>query len=112
MKKQHRTLIVMVVAVMTAALGSYGIYRAVLQMPIREVEVGSTKVVVAAQPLAMGTRLHVNQMRVVAWPSRNQVAGAFADPKQLVDRGVIQPIGENEPITTSKGASLAAGGGR
>jgi pilus assembly protein CpaB len=111
MKKQHRTLIVMAVAVATAALGSYGVYSAVLRMPVREVEVGSVQVVVAAQPLQMGTRLHPNHLRVVAWPSRNPVAGAFADPKQLVDRGVIQPIGENEPITTSKVASLEAGAG-
>jgi pilus assembly protein CpaB len=101
----------MAVAVATAALGSYGVYNAVLRMPVREVEVGSVQVVVAAQPLQMGTRLHPNHLRVVAWPSRNPVAGAFADPKQLVDRGVIQPIGENEPITTSKVASLEAGAG-
>jgi pilus assembly protein CpaB len=111
MKKQQRTLIVMLVAVVTAALGSYGVYRAVLQMPVREVEVASMQVVVAAQPLAMGTRLHPNQLRLVAWPSRNPVAGSFSDVKELVDRGVISPIGENEPITTSKVASLEAGAG-
>ena len=111
MKKQHRTLIVMAVAVVTAALGSYGVYRAVMQMPVREVEVASMQVVVAAQPLAMGTPLHPNQLRGVAWPSRNPVPGAFSDPKQLIDRGVIQPIGENEPITASKVASLEAGAG-
>ena len=111
MKKQHRTLIVMAVAVVTAAIGSYGVYRAVLSMPVREVEVASVNVVVAAQPLAMGTRLHANHLRVVAWPSRNQVTGAFTDPKELVDRGVISPIGENEPITKSKVASLEAGAG-
>jgi pilus assembly protein CpaB len=111
MKKQHRTLIVMLVAVATAALGSYGVYRAVLQIPVREVEVASMQVVVAAQPLAMGTRLHANHLRVVAWPSRNPVPGAFVDPKQLIDRGVISPIGENEPITMSKVASLEAGAG-
>jgi len=111
MKKQHRTVIVMLVAVATAALGSYGVYRAVLQIPVREVEVASMQVVVAAQPLAMGTRLHANHLRMVAWPSRNPVPGAFADPKQLIDRGVIAPIGENEPITMSKVASLEAGAG-
>jgi pilus assembly protein CpaB len=111
MKKQHRTLIVMLVAIATAALGSYGVYRAVLQMPVREVEVASMQVVVAAQPLVMGTRLHPNQLRLVAWPSRNPVPGAFSDPKELVNRGVISPIGENEPITASKVASLEAGAG-
>jgi pilus assembly protein CpaB len=111
MKKQHRTLIVMLVAVLTAAIGSYGVYRAVLQMPVREVEVASVQVVVAAQPLTMGTRLHANHLRVVAWPSRNPVAGAFSETKDLIDRGVISPIGENEPITMSKVASLEAGAG-
>jgi pilus assembly protein CpaB len=111
MRKQNRTLIVMLVAVATAAVGSYGIYRAVLQMPVREVEVASVNVVVAAQPVTMGTRLHANHLRVVAWPSRNPVAGAFSDPKELVDRGVISPVAENEPITMSKVASLEAGAG-
>lgn len=111
MKKQHRTLIVMLVAVMTAALGSYGIYRAVLRMPVREVEVASVQVVVAAQPLTMGTRLDANHLRVVDWPSRNPVAGAFSDPKELVNRGLISAIAENEPITMTKVASLEAGAG-
>jgi pilus assembly protein CpaB len=111
MKTQHRTLMVMLVAVGTAALGSYGVYRAVLQIPVREVEVATMYVVVAAQPLAMGTRLHPNHLRLVAWPARNPVPGAMSDPKQLIDRGVIVPINENEPITDSKVASLEAGAG-
>ena len=111
MNKQYRTLIVMLVAVATAALGSFGVYRAVLRMPVREVEVASMQVVVAAQPLTMGTRLDPNQLRVVSWPSRNPVAGSFSDPKELVNRGVIVPIAENEPITMTKVASLEAGAG-
>src|SRR6185503_18586849 len=66
---------------------------------------------VAAQPLAMGTRLDANQLRVVPWPSRSPVAGSFSDPKELVNRGVITPIAENEPITMTKVASLEAGAG-
>jgi pilus assembly protein CpaB len=69
------------------------------------------QVVVAAASLPMGTRLHANHLRTVAWPSRNPVQGAFADPKELIDRGVIVPIAENEPITSSKIASLEAGAG-
>ena len=111
MKKQHRTLVVVLVAVITASVASFGIYRAVLAMPVREVEVAHTQVVVAAQPLTMGTRLLEAHLRVVDWPSRNQVPGAFADPKKLLERGVIAPIAENEPITESKIASLEAGAG-
>src|SRR4029453_4088515 len=111
MKKQHRTLIVMLVAVMTAALGSYGIYRAVLQLPAPEAQVGSVQGGVAAQPLTMGTRPDANHLRVVDWPARNPVAGAFSDPKELVNRGLISAIAENEPITMTKVASLEAGAG-
>jgi pilus assembly protein CpaB len=111
MKKQHRTLVVVLVAVITASVASFGVYRAVLAMPVREVEVAHTQVVVAAQPLAMGTRLQDAHLRLVDWPSRNPVQGAFADPKKLLERGVIAPIAENEPITESKIASLAAGAG-
>jgi pilus assembly protein CpaB len=111
MKKQYRTLIVVLVAVATAGLASYGVYRAIERMPVREVEVANIQVVVAAQPLGMGTRLTAAHLRVVAWPSRNPVEGAFSDPQELVDRGVITAIAENEPVTLTKIASLEAGAG-
>jgi pilus assembly protein CpaB len=111
MKRQHRTLIVMVVAVITAGLASFGVYLAIQRMPVREVEVASMHVVVASQPLPVGTRLHEGHFRVVAWPSRNPVKGSFAESKGLIDRGVIAPIGENEPITETKVAPLEAGAG-
>jgi len=111
MKRQYRTLIVVGVALATAALASLGMYRAVQRIPVREVEVASMHVVVAAQALPMGTRLDRKHMRVVAWPARNPVPGAFADVEKLVDRGVITPIAENEPITESRIASLEAGAG-
>ena len=37
--------------------------------------------------------------------------GAFADPCRPVDRGVIAPIAENEPVTTLKVAGPEAGAG-
>ncbi|HYJ94157.1 MAG TPA: hypothetical protein VEV86_06040, partial [Vicinamibacterales bacterium] len=79
MKKQHRTLIVVVVAILTASVASFVMYRAIQRLGVREVEVAHTQVVVAAQTITMGTRLHENHLRVVDWPSRNPVQGAFAD---------------------------------
>jgi pilus assembly protein CpaB len=111
MKRQYRTLIVVGVAILTAALASLGVYRAVQQLPVREVEVASHHVVVAAQPLPVGTLLRPNHLKVVAWPARNPVAGSFSEPQMVVDRGVIAPIGENEPVTESKVASKEAGAG-
>ena len=111
MNRQYRTLIVMVVAVLTAGLASFGVYLAIQRMPVREVEVASMQVVVASQPLPVGTRIHEGHLRVVAWPSRNPVKGSFTEGKALIDRGVIAAIGENEPVTETKVAPLAAGAG-
>jgi pilus assembly protein CpaB len=111
MKKEHRTLIVVMVAVLTAGLASFGVYRTVQALPVREVEVANMQVVVAAQALPVGIRITEKDLRVVAWPSRNPVKGSFTDPKKLVDRGVISSIGENEPVTETKVASLEAGAG-
>jgi pilus assembly protein CpaB len=111
MNKQYRTLAVVAVALVMAALASLAVYRAVLQMPVREVEVANVQVVVASQTLPVGTRIEPAHLRVVAWPSRNPVAGAFADPAGLVNRGVITTILENEPVTSTKVASAEAGAG-
>ena len=111
MNRQYRTVIVMVVAVATAALASFGVYMAIQRMPVRQVEVGTTNVVVAAEPLMVGTQLRREQLKVIAWPSKSQVPGAFADPNDVIDRGVIETIGLNEPITDRKVASKEAGAG-
>ena len=109
--KQQRTLIVLVVAVIAAGVAAYGVYAAVQSMPVREVEVGSIPVVVASEPIPVGTRLTTDQLRVAAWPAKNPVPGAFSDPKQAVDRGVISTIAENEPITAFKVAGPESGSG-
>lgn len=109
--KQQRTLIVLVVAVIAAGVAAYGVYSAVQGMPVREVEVRSIPVVVASEPIPVGARLTTDQLRVAAWPARNPVPGAFSDPKQAVDRGVISTIAENEPITAFKVAGPESGSG-
>jgi pilus assembly protein CpaB len=50
-------------------------------------------------------------LRVANWPSRNPVAGAFTDPQQVIDRGTVATLTENEPITTTKVAGPEAGSG-
>jgi pilus assembly protein CpaB len=109
--KQQRTLIVMAVAVVAAGIAAYGVYTAIQGMPVREVEVASVPVVVASQPIPVGARLTAAQLRVASWPARNPVPGAFTDPQQLVDRGVIATLAENEPVTAYKVAGPESGSG-
>ena len=111
MNRQYRTVIVMAIAVATAALASFGVYTALQRMPVREVEVGTVNVVVAAEPLDVGTQLRREQLKVVAWPVKTQVPGAFSDPNDVIDRGVIETINVNEPVTSRKVASKEQGAG-
>jgi pilus assembly protein CpaB len=86
-------------------------YRAVLRMPVRQVEVASVTAVIAARNIPIGTLLVKEDVKVVAWPARNPLKGGFKSVEEVTNRGVITGLAENEPITESKLAPLGAGGG-
>jgi pilus assembly protein CpaB len=109
--KQSRTMVVLAVAVVTAGMAAFAVYTAIQNMPVREVEVGSVPVVVASKTVAVGTLITTDDLRVVQWPAKSPVPGAYADPKEVVDRGVIETIAENEPVTSRKVAGREAGAG-
>jgi pilus assembly protein CpaB len=111
MNRRNRTIAVIAIALVTATVASFGVYRAIQRIPVREVEVASVHAVVASASLPVGTLVTKDHVKVVAWPARTQVQGAFSSVEQVVNRGVLQPIGENEPVTENKLAPLGAGGG-
>jgi pilus assembly protein CpaB len=47
----------------------------------------------------------------VDWPSKSLVAGHFAKPEDVVGRGLLTQVSENEPITETKLAPKEAGAG-
>ena len=106
-----RTALVLVIALVMATVASYGLYLAVQQLPIREVEVNSVPVVVATQDLPVGTMVTTAQVRIARWPASNPIDGAFAEVDAVNDRGLIASVVMNEPITEMKLASREAGAG-
>ena len=58
MNRNTRTIVVVAIAIVVAALASFGVYRAIQQMPVRQVEVRSLYQVVAATDMPMGTHDH------------------------------------------------------
>jgi pilus assembly protein CpaB len=98
-------------AVAIAGLASYGVYAAIKSIPVREVEVAHTFVVAASHPLPAGTRVTEDDVKLVPWPERAQLPGSFAKIEQVVNRGVITPMLENEPIADAKLAPVEAGAG-
>jgi pilus assembly protein CpaB len=111
MNRGTRTLIVLAVAVIAAAAASYGVYSAIRSIPERRVEIATRNAVVAKVKLDVGTRLTSDVVKVVPWPEKTPVQGGFGDIAEVVDRGLISAVVENEPITESKLASKEAGAG-
>ena len=79
---------------------------------------GTTKIAVAAAPLAYGMDITPDKIRFVDYPNSSIPTGAFTNPAQLLTPGkkrvALLPIGINEPILPAKvsgvgqGASIAA----
>jgi pilus assembly protein CpaB len=111
MDRRTRTVTVLAIALVAATAASYGVHRAVERIPVRQVEVPTAYAVVAATHLPVGTLVTKEHVKVVPWPARNPVPGAFSSVEEVVNRGLIQPVGEYEPITESKLAPLGAGAG-
>jgi hypothetical protein len=111
MNRQKRTLIVMLVAVGVAGLASFGVYRAIASIPERRVEIATKYAVVASAPMPVGTLLTRDSVRLVAWPEKTPLQGGFSNVDDVVDRGLISSVVENEPISESKLAPKEAGAG-
>jgi pilus assembly protein CpaB len=111
MNRRNRTLIVLLVAVGLASTATFLVYRAISRIPVRQVEVASSYVAVAAEDLPMGIRLTKDHVKLVGWPSSSPVQGSFATADPLVGRGLVQGVKANEPLTESKLAPVAAGAG-
>ena len=111
MNRRNRTLLVLAVAVGLAGLATYGVFRTIKSIPVRQVEVATKHVVVAAENLPLGTRVSKEQLKVVGWPAATPVEGTFASIDAVVGRGLISPVQANELLTETKLAPIEAGAG-
>src|SRR5215204_5794297 len=111
MNRKNRTLFVLIIAVAVASSASYFVYRAVSNIPVREVEVKSYYVAIATKPLPVGTMLAPSDIKLVAWPASSPVAGGYTKIEEVVNRGLIASVVENEPFTATKVAPIEAGAG-
>ncbi len=111
MNRQTRTLVVVLVAVATASIASFTVYKAITKIPVRRVEIATRHAVVASSSMPMGTRLTRDSVKLVDWPERTPLNDGFTTVDAVVDRGLVAAVGENEPITESKLAPKEAGAG-
>lgn len=111
MDRNTRTLIVVLVALAAAGVATFGVARVIRSRPVVEREVAHTYVVAAAHTLTVGAMVTAPDVKLIAWPERTPVPGAFAKIEDVVNRGVVAQVLENEPITPTKLAPVGGGAG-
>src|SRR4030095_11444333 len=102
MNRRNRTMLVLTVAIGLAALATYGVFRTIKSIPIRQVEVATKYVVVAAENMPLGTLVAKEQVKAVGWPAATPVEGSFDSVEAVVGRGLIEPLGGNATLTQRK----------
>jgi pilus assembly protein CpaB len=106
-----RVFIVFVLAVTAGGAFAYGTYRYIQQTPAPGASMPTRPVIVAAANLDIGAELRPEHVRIVEWPAGSVPAAAFGSADEVVGRGVIQSMVQNEPILATKLASTGAGAG-
>lgn len=106
-----RIFIILGVAIGLGGTFALATYRYVQNIPAREVALPTTPVVVAAADLALGAELRREDLHVIAWPSDAVPMGSFKDPQEVIGRGLVQGLAQNEVVLTSKLAPVGAGAG-
>jgi pilus assembly protein CpaB len=111
MSRHTRTFVVVAIAVVLASVASFGVYRAISRIPVREVPVAHYSAVVANRDLPLGALVTKEDVKLVPWPSSDPLPGGFENVEKVVNRGVIVPVLMNEPLSESKLAPVEAGAG-
>ncbi|MCC7008015.1 MAG: Flp pilus assembly protein CpaB [Acidobacteria bacterium] len=111
MNRSARTITVVGISLVMALAASFLVYRTIKAMPAREVEVAHVFAVVAARPLTVGTLVAEQDVKLVAWPASNPVGGGFDKIADVVSRGIVSPVAENQPLTSATLAPREAGAG-
>jgi pilus assembly protein CpaB len=106
-----RIFIVLALAITVGGAFALATYRW-QRTPTTTVEKLPTRpVVVAVANLDLGASLRPEDVRTIDWPAESIPAGAFEHVEDVVGRGLIQPVVQNEAILPNKLASKDAGAG-
>jgi pilus assembly protein CpaB len=106
-----RVILVLLLAIAAGGGLAYGTYTYVQNMPASAAPLPTRAVVVAAVDLPVGSALRQEDLKVIAWPAASVPTGVFDKPDELIGRGLVMPVIQNEPILPMKMASKEAGSG-
>jgi pilus assembly protein CpaB len=107
-----RIVLVLVLALTAGGVFAYGTYAYVQQKgTVETVSLPTQPVVVAATDMQVGAELSRDNVRLIDWPANAVPANAISSPDEVIGRGLIMPVVENEPILRMKLASPEEGSG-
>jgi pilus assembly protein CpaB len=106
-----RITLVLLLAIAAGGGLAFGTYRYMQNVPVKTVSLPTKPVVVAATDLELGSQIRPDDLRVVEWPESALPAGAFSAPDEIIGRGLVMPVIQNEPILPMKLAGKDAGSG-
>ena len=109
---RRRIFMVFVLAIAAGGALALGTYNYVQQMPTVQAAAIPTKpVVVAAADLQIGAELRREDLRIIDWPANAAPKDSIGTIDELIGRGLIMPVIENEPVMPMKLAPKEAGAG-
>ena len=106
---------ILLLAILIGALSAALAYRYFRQLRLElEAAKGSAdrpvvEVVVASQPITIGSRIEENQVKMVSWPMEAQPDGAFREMKAVVGSVAVASIDKNEPVLQAQVVAQGAG---
>ena len=106
-----RIFIVLVLAIAAGGVFAFATYNYVQKIPAKTVTIPTTKVVVAGSDLEVGDEITKDSVRLIDWPSNAAPANAISDPNEVIGRGLVMPMIQNEPFLELKLAPKDAGAG-
>jgi pilus assembly protein CpaB len=107
---RNRTLIALCIAILVGLAASYFVYTQMQQVAVAK-PIVMKRVVVAAMPLPLGTRLEEPHLSTIPWPDTDPIPGMFTSTEDVVNRALITDVVENEPILEAKLAQEEGGAG-
>src|SRR5690242_12295370 len=107
---RNRILMGLMLAIVIGLVTSRFVYNQFQKIAVAK-PMATTHVVVASEPMPLGSRLKEDGLKLIDWPTRDPLPGSFTRIEDCVGRALITAVVPNEPIMQKKLAPREAGAG-
>jgi len=113
MARRTRPFLLLLLALVSGGIAAAVALRYIQQRstPLMATEPVRAQIVVAARSLPLGSLVGERDVKTLDWSGGAVPTGFVSNPAEVVGRGLLVPVQENEPILISKLAAVGMGGG-